>query len=98
EVQPYLALTEHGYLGYAVIVNKRFWDTLPRGVRRPLERAMREATTYANRIAREENQLALEAILAAGTTEVHVLDAAARAAFRRALLPVHQSAAERIGE
>ncbi|MBA4742362.1 MAG: DctP family TRAP transporter solute-binding subunit [Azoarcus sp.] len=98
EVQPYLALTEHGYLGYAVIVNKRFWDNLPRGVRRQIERAMREATTYANRIAREENQLALEAIRAAGTTDIHVLDAAARADFRRALLPVHRSAAARIGE
>ena len=26
EVQKYLALTDHGYLGYAVIVNKKFWD------------------------------------------------------------------------
>jgi C4-dicarboxylate-binding protein DctP len=25
EVQKHLALTEHGYLGYAVIVNKKFW-------------------------------------------------------------------------
>ena len=98
EVQPYLALTEHGYLGYAVIVNKRFWDNLPRGVRRVLERAMREATNYANRIAREENMAALEAIRAAGTTEIHALTAEERAAFRRALLPVHRSAAERIGE
>ena len=31
EVQKYLALTNHGYLGYAVIVNKKFWDGLPRG-------------------------------------------------------------------
>jgi C4-dicarboxylate-binding protein DctP len=33
EVQKYLALTEHGYLGYAVIVNKKFWDALPADVR-----------------------------------------------------------------
>ena len=29
EVQKYLTLTDHGYLGYAVIVNKKFWDGLP---------------------------------------------------------------------
>jgi len=98
EVQRYLTLTEHGYLGYAVIVNKRFWDSLPRGVRRQLERAMREATNYANQIAREENQAALAAIRAAGTTEVIELTPEERAAFRRALLPVHRSAASRIGE
>ncbi len=98
EVQSHLALTEHGYLGYAVIVNKRFWDSLPRSLRRDLERAMREATNYANRIAREENMAALEAIRAAGTTEIHELAPEERAAFRRALLPVHRSAARRIGE
>ena len=98
EVQPYLALTEHGYLGYAVIVNKRFWDNLPRGVRRQLERAMSEATHYANHIAREENMAALAAIREAGLTDIHELTADERDAFRRALLPVHRSAASRIGE
>jgi hypothetical protein len=29
EVQKHLTLTDHGYLGYAVIVNKKFWDGLP---------------------------------------------------------------------
>ncbi len=29
EVQKHLTLTNHGYLGYAVIVNKKFWDALP---------------------------------------------------------------------
>lgn len=97
-VQPYLALTRHGYLGYAVIANKRFWNNLPRSVRRQLEQAMRETTNYANQIAQEENQRALEAIRQAGATEVLELDDDARAAFRQALLPVHRSAAKRIGE
>ncbi|MGE5652411.1 MAG: DctP family TRAP transporter solute-binding subunit, partial [Bacillota bacterium] len=51
EVQRHLTLTNHGYLGYATIVNKRFWVGLPDGVRAQLERAMAEATEYANRIA-----------------------------------------------
>lgn len=98
EVQGHLVLSEHGYLGYAVIVNKRFWDNLPRSVRRQLERAMREATLYANRIAREENAAALAAIRAANTTEVYALSTEERSAFRRALLPVHRSVANRVGE
>ena len=98
EVQGHLALTEHGYLGYAVIVNKRFWDNLPRSVKRQIERAMREATYYANRIAREENAAALAAIRAANTTEIYELTPEERAAFRRALLPVHRSVANRVGE
>jgi hypothetical protein len=37
EVQKYLTLTDHGYLGYAVIVNKKFWDGLPADIRKQLE-------------------------------------------------------------
>ena len=33
EVQKHLTLTEHGYLGYAVITNKKFWDGLPADIR-----------------------------------------------------------------
>jgi C4-dicarboxylate-binding protein DctP len=33
EVQKYPDPTDHGYLGYAVIVNKKFWDGLPADVR-----------------------------------------------------------------
>jgi C4-dicarboxylate-binding protein DctP len=55
EVQKHMTITDHNYLGYAVIVNKKFWDGLPADVRGQLEQAMKEATVYANKIAKEEN-------------------------------------------
>lgn len=97
EVQKHITLTEHGYLGYVVITNRKFWDGLPRAIRRQLEQALQEASDYANRIAREENERAIELVRAAGTTEIHQLDAAGRQAFRDALLPVHARMAPRIG-
>ena len=51
EVQKYTTLTNHGYIGYVVVVNKKFWDGLPADVRGQLEKAMDEATAYANEIA-----------------------------------------------
>ena len=97
EVQKHMTITEHGYLGYAVITNAKFWDGLPGDVREALARAMREATDYTNRIAKAENDKALAAVRAAGTTEIHVPTAAEREAFKRALLPVHRAMAPRIG-
>jgi C4-dicarboxylate-binding protein DctP len=97
EVQPHLTLTEHGYLGYATIVNKRFWDGLPSDVRAQLERAMAEATEYANRIAREKNEEDLARVRAAGTTVVHVPTPEERLALKRALVPVHAQVQDRIG-
>src|SRR3569832_1418795 len=50
EEQKFATLSDHGYLGYAVIANKKFWEGLPAEVRGQLEEAMKEATTYANKI------------------------------------------------
>ena len=55
EVQKYAIVSNHGYLGYAVIVNKKFWDGLPADVRATLEGAMNDATKFANKIAKNEN-------------------------------------------
>ena len=97
EVQKHLSLTEHGYLGYAVIVNKKFWDGLPADVRGQLETAMKEATAYANKIAKEQNDKDLELVKKSGKTQVYVPTKEERLAFKKALLPVHQKMESRIG-
>lgn len=97
EVQKHATVSNHGYLGYAVIVNKQFWDGLPADVRTGLEKAMAESTDYANGIAKEENEKALQAMKDAGTTEFHELTAEERAAWEAALTPVHDEMAARIG-
>ena len=48
EVQKYATVTNHGYIGYVVVVNKKFWDGLPADVRSACEKAMKEATEYGN--------------------------------------------------
>ncbi|MFO1294547.1 MAG: TRAP transporter substrate-binding protein [Rubrivivax sp.] len=98
EVQKHLSLTEHGYLGYAVITNKKFWDGLPADLRGQLEQAMREATDYANKIAKEENDDALAKVKASGKTQVHTPTAAERQALKKALVKVHKEMESRIGK
>jgi len=98
EVQKYLAVTNHGYLGYAVIANKKFWDGLPPDVRTTLEGAMKEATKYANDIAKKENDDALEAVRKTGKTEILTLTAEQKAALKKALVPVHKENESRIGK
>jgi C4-dicarboxylate-binding protein DctP len=96
-VQKHLTLTQHGFLGYAVIVNKKFWDGLPADVRTQLDGAIVDASKYANDIAKKENDRALAAIKASGKTQVYTPTAAERAAFKKAMLPVHTKMADRIG-
>jgi len=98
EVQRHATISNHGYLGYAVIVNKKFWDGLPADVRGNLDRAMREATVYVNQIAEQEQADAMDAMRAAKTTTFHELSDAERKQWLTALTPVHKEMAARIGK
>jgi C4-dicarboxylate-binding protein DctP len=97
EVQSNLTVSNHGYIGYAVIVNKKFWDGLPADIRTELEGAMKETTKYNNEIAKQENDKALEEIKKSGKTNVYVLNDQEKAEWRKALLPVQKEMASRIG-
>jgi C4-dicarboxylate-binding protein DctP len=98
EVQKYLTLTDHGVIEYAVIVNKKFWDGLPADIRTTLEGAMKDATKYADDIAKKENDDALAAVKASGKTEIITLSPAEKAAWKKALLVVHKENESRVGK
>ena len=98
EVQKYATVTNHGYIGYVVIVNKKFWDGLPADIRPQLEKAMKEATAFGNGQSAKENEDALEAIKKAGKTEIVTLTAEQDAAMRKAMMPVYKEVASRVGQ
>ena len=98
EVQKYLALTDHGYLGYALIANKKFWDGLPPDIRTVLEGAVKDATAYANNIAQKENDDAIEAVRKSGKTEIITLTPEQKAAMKKALVAVHKDNESRVGK
>jgi C4-dicarboxylate-binding protein DctP len=98
EVQKHLTVSNHGYLGYAVIVNKKFWDGLPADIRGQLEQAMRDATTFEKAIAQRDNDMAMEAIRKAGRTTIYNLTPKEQADWRKALGPVQKQMESRIGK
>ena len=98
EVQKNVSVTNHGYLGYAVVVNKKFWDGLPADVRVALGKAMAEATVVANDVAKKDNEDALEKVRTSGKTAVYKPSLAERFLLKKAMVPVHKQMASRIGQ
>ena len=98
EVQKHANISNHGYLGYAVIVNKKFWEGLPADVRAGLDKAMKEATDYANEVASKDNEDALAAMKASGKTEFFQPTAAERDALCKAMQPVYEQMGDRVGK
>jgi len=97
EVQRNVTVTDHGFIGYAVIVNKKFWDGLPADIRTALNQAMAEATKFTNDSAMQDNEDALAMVKATGKTEVLALTRDERLAWKRALVRVHKEMESRVG-
>jgi C4-dicarboxylate-binding protein DctP len=98
EVQKYATVTNHGYIGYVVVVNKKFWDGLPPDIRDELTKAMKEATEFGNGQSAMDNDQALEAIKKSGKTEIVTLTPEQDEAMRKAMMPVYKDVASRVGQ
>jgi C4-dicarboxylate-binding protein DctP len=98
EVQKYMTMTNHGYIGYVVVVNKKFWDGLPADIRTQLEKAMKEATAFGNGQSAKENDDALAEIKKSGKTEIINLTPEQDTAMRNAMAPVYADVATRVGK
>lgn len=98
EVQKYITETNHGYIGYVVIVNKKFWDDLPADIRDQLSKAMKEATEFNNVQSQKENDDALAEIKKSGKSEIIKLTPEQDEAMRKAMEPVYKDAASRVGQ
>ena len=81
-----------------MVVNKKFWEGLPADLRPILETAMADATTYANAIAKTENDVALEKMRASGKTTIYTLTPAEVNEWKTALMPVHKEMEGRVGK
>jgi C4-dicarboxylate-binding protein DctP len=98
EVQKYVTETNHGYIGYVVVTNKKFWDGMPADVRAQCEKAMKEATEYGNGQSAKENEDALAEIKKTGKTTLHYLTDADRKAWQEAMQPTYKWAKGRVGQ
>ena len=99
EVQKYTTLTNHGYIGYVVVVNKKFWDGLPADVRGQLEKAMKEATEYANKIAETGERRSAGRDQEVGQDARSSIRLTPRtAAMQKAMEPLYKDMASRVGK
>jgi C4-dicarboxylate-binding protein DctP len=98
EVQKYATVTNHGYIGYVVVANKKFWEGLPPDIRAACEKALKEATEFGNGQSAKENDEALEDIKKAGKTEIIKLTPEQDEAMRKAMMPVYREVASRVGQ
>ena len=97
EVQKNIMLLHHSHQAYAVVVNKTFWDGLPKDIRTTLEGAMSDATTLANSLSVAEDRDAYDKIKATGRTTLYEPTPAERDEIKKAMMAVHHDMESRVG-
>jgi TRAP-type C4-dicarboxylate transport system substrate-binding protein len=97
KVHRYHTLTGHCYLSRGIYMNRAEFERWPRDLQQGIQKAAREAVLAQRELAVEEENVARKAIESAGG-EVVELTPEERAAFARAVKPLHDEARKRFGE
>jgi C4-dicarboxylate-binding protein DctP len=98
-VQKFITESNHGYIGYVLVINQEFYDSLPEDLRGVVDDAAQESAEFNREVAADINQEAKATIEAAGTTTITTLTDAERQAFKDAVVPsVWEKHADVIGE
>ncbi|MFT6222776.1 MAG: C4-dicarboxylate-binding protein DctP [Paracoccaceae bacterium] len=97
EVQDYMMLSNHGYLGAALIFSKVWFDSQPAAHQQILLDAALEAGAYQRQVSGEMTATLLEGIVSAGTTTVVEMTPTQIDEFSVAMRPVHDMFSDKIG-
>lgn len=97
EVQDYISVTNHSFLGYLVVVSANFWKELPADIRSELTAILREATEVNRNEAAIADTRDRKAVEEAGYAKVVDLTTEERAALRKRMAPVEAQFRDEIG-
>jgi C4-dicarboxylate-binding protein DctP len=93
EVQKYLTVSNHGYLGYLVVMSKKFWESLPEDLQKNVLQAMNEATQkeriWAQELNDEQFALIKDYAKTTGKLEIFELTPEQRAAWKAAVSKIY---------
>lgn len=95
--QTYMTISNHNYLGYAVLMNEKYWSTLPVDHQKNINEAMIEVTDWLRLYAKGHNEEMLDRIHASGLTTIHYMSEEEKHLWREKLEPVYQKYAHSIG-
>ncbi len=86
-VQSNLTETNHGYLGYVLVVNNTWFEALPADLQKAVQESADEASVYNREVSAEVNDAAKAEIEKTGKTKILVPTAAERKVFKDAVVP-----------
>ncbi|KAA0256911.1 TRAP transporter substrate-binding protein [Deferribacter autotrophicus] len=99
EVQKYLTVSYHGYLGYMLVSNKIFMKKLKKaGLDKVFMDAVKEATEYERKLAKELDEYYYNKVKEYGRIQIHVLTPEERAIWKKTMMTIYPKFYDVIGK
>ncbi|WP_457562283.1 TRAP transporter substrate-binding protein [Caminibacter pacificus] len=102
EVQRYMTMSNHGYLGYMVVMSKKFWNKLPADLKAVVKQAIKDATAKERVWAKELNNDQLNKIKEyakkTGKLQIDYLSPEQRAVWEKKLRSIYPKFYNTIGK
>ncbi|EPR28091.1 MULTISPECIES: TRAP transporter substrate-binding protein [Geobacillus] len=95
--QPYITISNHGYLGYAVMMNQSFWDHLPKDIQQKITEAMAEATQWNLQESKAQNERELNELRQREDVHLYELSEREKWEWERKFAPLYEEFAKRFG-
>ncbi|AKU27193.1 C4-dicarboxylate ABC transporter [Geobacillus sp. LC300] len=95
--QPYITISNHGYLGYAVMMNQSFWDSLPKDIQQKITEAMAEATQWNLQESKAQNERELNELRQREDVHLYELSEREKWEWERKFAPLYEEFAKRFG-
>lgn len=96
--QEYLTITNHNYLGYAVLINPDFWESLPEEYRHAVIEAMDETTKWLRKHSQKLNEESLENLRDSNHIQIHEQTEKEKEAWQHVFMDLSKKYEEVIGE
>lgn len=95
-LQRYMTISNHGYLGYAVMMDESYWNSLPPDVQLLLSNAMEETTAWMWEHSKGMNDQQLEKIKNESSIQVHYLTEQERDKWKQRFKPLYTEFQKRL--
>lgn len=100
EVQDSITISNHGYLGYLVVVSEGFWKSLPDDLKDIFKQALHEATRFERAESAKEEQILLEKLQKddATKTQIFFLDDEQKAQWQEKMKTIYPKFYDIVGK
>ncbi|WP_160157068.1 TRAP transporter substrate-binding protein [Geobacillus sp. TFV-3] len=95
--QPYITISNHGYLGYVVMMNQSFWDRLPKDIQQKITEAMAEATNWNLQQSKEQNERELQQLEQRDGVHLYMLSETEKKKWEQKFKPLYEEFVRQFG-